>query len=69
MLLVEQFEQEISSGVSLSVLEIVESLRAGCGLGSFEDKVGMGRELKHCEGSHLADEDVGVDGELGSNMS
>ena len=65
----EQFEQEISSRVSLPVFETRDNLRVGCGFGSLDGKVVMGMELKLCVGSHSSDGEVGGDGELEENMS
>lgn len=69
VLFVEQFEQDISSRVSLPVFETRDNLRVGCGFGSLDGKVVMGMELKLCVGSHSSDGEVGADGELEENMS
>jgi hypothetical protein len=69
VLFVEQFEQEIGSRFSLSVLETLDSLRVDCGFGSLEGKVGVGSELNVGAESPSSDGENGVGGELGLNMS
>jgi hypothetical protein len=69
VLFVEQFEQDIECPFSLSVLEIWDDLRVGGGFTSLVGKIGTDTELKPFVESFSSDNDIGVEGELGSKMS
>jgi hypothetical protein len=69
VLFVEQFEQEISSRISLPVFETRDILRVDCRFGSLDGKVMMGKEFELCVGSHSSDGEDGGDGELEENIS